>query len=177
MKMTVSGHFLTRSLRFDNFIHYVIYHLVFFWHWPVGLIGNHRSTSLLWLLGWLLQGIKRSPKWTCAPFAKPWRPAEKQVLVLVVHCYLSGATPASTTMLCQVSGSLRPVVSVLTLALGSDTSLMHLESFEAAQKHLFRLLWVCFLFCLPLLSVRSEGARRTEILHVTPFSFLFSICF
>lgn len=170
MKITVSGHFLTHNLRFDNFIQCVIYHLVFFWHWPIGLIANHRSTSLLWLVSWSLQGTKMSPKWTCAPFASPGG-LLRSVGTGACCSLLSKWSNSNITQQCRVSGSLRPLVSVLPLALGSEIPLVHLESFEAAQKHLLRLLWGCFFFCLPLLSLRSRGANRTEILQVTPFSF------
>lgn len=85
---------------------------------------------------------------------------------------LSKWSNSGITQLCRVSGSLGPVVSLLPLALGSETSSVHLEGFEATQKHLLRLLWACFPFCLPLVCVRSEGASRTEILQVTIFSFV-----
>lgn len=82
MKITVSGHFLTYtssySVGFNNFIWYKIYHLGLLLALALSLIGNSRSTYLLWLLSWFLQRIKRVPKRSQVPLAKPRRPAEKR---------------------------------------------------------------------------------------------------
>jgi len=81
VKTTISGYFLTYtssySVGFNNFIQSVIYHLGFLLALAHSPIGNSGSTYLLWLLSWFLQKIKRPPKRSHVPLAKPWRPAEK----------------------------------------------------------------------------------------------------
>lgn len=170
MKITVPGCFLTYtssySAWFNNFIHYVICHLCLLLALSYSLTGNSRSTYLLCLLNWFLQRTKKSPKTSCLPCQALKACWEVRIPVLVICCYLSGATPMSWSC-AGVSGSLRHMVFV---EMSWRWDLRYLQcirkcqgGFETAEKHLPRLLWACFLSASSLCLVKGSKWDRNPL--------------